>query len=118
MCMTSKEYQRILKRAIHTAALVLLLFFASRITLAQNSGADTFKAKCQVCHGADGLGNTPTGKALAAQSYKSPDVRKLSDTDLTAIIKNGKNNKMPAFGAQLTDAQIKDVLKYIHTLQK
>jgi mono/diheme cytochrome c family protein len=52
------------------------------------------------------------------QSYKSPDVRKLSDADLTAIIKNGKNNKMPAFGAQLTDAQIKDVLKYIHTLQK
>ena len=32
--------------------------------------------------------------------------------------KNGKNGKMPAFGSQLTDAQIKDVLKYIHTLQK
>jgi cytochrome c6 len=116
--MTSKEYQRILKRAIHTTALVLLLVFASRTTLAQNSGADTFKMKCQVCHGADGLGDTPTGKALGVQSYKSPDVRKLSDADLTAIIKNGKNNKMPAFGAQLTDAQIKDVLKYIHTLQK
>jgi mono/diheme cytochrome c family protein len=51
-------------------------------------------------------------------SYKAPEVLKLKDADLTAIIKNGKNSKMPPFGNQLTDAQIKDIVKYIHTLQK
>ena len=106
-----------LKSATHAAVLVLVLFSLSRASLAQDSGADTFKAKCQVCHGTDGQGNQ-MGKALGVVPYNAPEVRKLSNADLTAIIKNGKNNKMPAFGAQLTDAQIKDVLKYIHTLQK
>jgi cytochrome c6 len=106
------------KRATHAAGLVLILLFATRTTLAQNAGADTYKAKCEMCHGADGLANTQMGKALAAHPYNAPEVRKLSDAELTAIIKNGKNSKMPAFGGQLTDAQIKDVLKYIHTLQK
>ena len=31
---------------------------------AQGSGADTYKAKCAMCHGADGLGATPAGKAM------------------------------------------------------
>jgi mono/diheme cytochrome c family protein len=106
-----------LKSALYAAVLVLVLFPLSRTSLAQDSGADTFKAKCQVCHGPDGQGNQ-MGKALGVVPYSAPEVRKLSNADLTAIIKNGKNNKMPAFGAQLTDAQIKDVLKYIHTLQK
>jgi mono/diheme cytochrome c family protein len=107
-----------LKRATYAAVFVLLLLFSSRAALAQNPGADTFKAKCEMCHGADGLANIPMGKALGVISYKAPEVQKMSDADLTTIIKNGKNGKMPAFAAQLTDAQIKDVLKYIHTLQK
>jgi cytochrome c6 len=106
------------KRATHAAILALLLIFSSRISLAQAPGADTFKAKCEMCHGADGLGNSPMGKALGIVPYNAPEVKKMSDADLAAIIKNGKNGKMPAFGTQLTDPQIKDVLKYIHTLQK
>ena len=62
-----------------------------------------------MCHGADGLGNTPAGKAMKARPFNSPDVLKESDADLIAIIKNGKN-KMPAFAGKLTDAQITDVL--------
>jgi cytochrome c6 len=113
----SKEHQRMLKRAAHSAAIVFLVFLASLTSFAQSSGADTFKAKCAMCHGDDGLGNTPVGKTLGVQSYKAPDVLKLSSTGLAAIVKNGKN-KMPAFGAQLTDAQIKDVVQYLRTLQK
>jgi cytochrome c6 len=106
-----------LKHPARMAAILLLFFVASVTTFAQDPGADTFKAKCAMCHGNDGLGNTSIGKALGIKSYKDPEVLKLSNADLTAIIKNGKN-KMPAFGAQLTDAQIKDVLQYIHKLQK
>ena len=107
-----------LKRATQTAAIVLLVFSASLTSFAQAPGADTFKAKCSMCHGDDGLGNTAMGKALGIQSYKAPEVLKMSNAELTTIIKNGKNSKMPAFNGQLTDAQIKDVLQYIHKLQK
>jgi cytochrome c6 len=107
-----------LKYAIHAAATILVLSLASRTSLAQNTGAaDTYKSKCVACHGPDGLGNTPVGKAMAVKPYNAPDVLKLSNADLTAVIKNGKNN-MPAFKGKLTDAQIKDLLAYIHTLQK
>ena len=68
-----------------------------------------------MCHGADGLSNTPVGKALGAQPYNSPEVLKLSDAQITDVIKHGKN-KMPA--AQVTDDQIKALLPYIHSLQK
>jgi mono/diheme cytochrome c family protein len=104
-----------LKPAIYTAVVVLAFLFASRTSLAQNSAADIFKAKCEMCHGADGLSNTPVGKALGAQPYTSPEVLKLSDAQITDVIKHGKN-KMPA--AQLTDDQIKALIPYIHSLQK
>lgn len=107
-----------LKISTYAAAIVLFFSLASVTSFAQAPGADTFKTKCAMCHGDDGLGNTAMGKALGITSYKAPDVLKLSNADLTTIIKNGKNNKMPAFGSQLTDAQIKDVVLYIHKLQK
>ena len=106
-----------MKRAAYTVAILLAFTFASRTSLAQNSASDIFKAKCEMCHGADGLSNTPVGKALGAHPYNSPDVLKLSDAQLSDIVKRGKN-KMPAFGTQLTDAQIKSLLPYIHSLQK
>jgi mono/diheme cytochrome c family protein len=95
----------------------LLVFAGSALSLAQSSGADTYKAKCQMCHAADGSGDTPAGKATKAHPFKSPDVLKESDADLITVIKKGKN-KMPAFAGKLTDAQIDDVLAFIHTLPK
>ena len=70
-----------------------------------------------MCHAADGSGSTPAGKAMKAHPFNSPDVLKESDTDLTAVIKKGKN-KMPAFDGKLTDAQIASLVAHIHTLQK
>ena len=106
-----------LKQVTHAVAIGLVVLVASVTSLAQSSGADTYKAKCQMCHGADGLGSTPAGKAMKARAFNAPDVLKESDTDLMAIIKNGKN-KMPAFTGKLSDAQITNVVAYIHTLQK
>ncbi len=80
-------------------------------------GAATYKAKCASCHGADGSGNTPAGKSMKAIPFKSPDIVKASDDDLFADTKNGKG-KMPAYSGKLSDAQIKDVVAYIRTLQK
>jgi mono/diheme cytochrome c family protein len=100
----------------HTVAIGLVIFFASLNGLAQ-SGADTYKAKCQMCHGATGLGDTPAGKVMKAHPFNSPDVLKESDADLLTVIKNGKN-KMPSFTGKLTPAQMDDTLAFIHTLQK
>jgi mono/diheme cytochrome c family protein len=84
---------------------------------AQNPGADAYKAKCQSCHGADGLGNTPVGKMVKIVSFKDPAVINATDADLIAVVKNGKN-KMPAYNGKLTDDQITAVVAYIRTLQK
>ncbi|MGB9406926.1 MAG: cytochrome c [Terracidiphilus sp.] len=98
---------------------VAALFLAAAIaipSLAQ-SGADTYKSKCLMCHGADGLGATPAGKAMKAASFKDPAIVKTPDAALIAIVKSGKN-KMPAYAGKLTDDQIKAVVAYIRTLQK
>ncbi len=85
--------------------------------IAQNSGAATYTSKCQMCHGADGGGGTPAGRAMKAPSFLSPAVVKESTVDLIAATKNGKG-KMPAYAGKLTDAEIKDVVAHIRTLQK
>jgi cytochrome c6 len=84
---------------------------------AQTGGADTYKSKCAMCHGADGLAETPAGKAMKTSSFKSPEAVKATDSQLIDETKNGKG-KMPAYKDKLTDAQIKDVVAYIRTLQK
>jgi mono/diheme cytochrome c family protein len=99
-------------------ALIGIMAAATATTaLAQGTGADTYKAKCQMCHAADGSGNTPAGKSMKAIPFSSPDLVKASDADLIAATKNGKG-KMPAYSGKLTDAQIKEVITYIRTLQK
>jgi cytochrome c6 len=97
--------------AICAAALFISPAFA------QDGGADIYKAKCQMCHGADGAGNTPAGKIAKIVSLKDPSVVNATDGDLIPIVKNGKN-KMPAFTGKLNDDQITSVMTYIRTLQK
>ena len=98
-------------------AMVLAIAACTLPTFAQNTGAATYTSKCQMCHGADGTGNTPAGKAMKAPSFLSPATVKESTADLIAITKNGKG-KMPAYAGKLTDAEIKDVIAHVRTLQK
>jgi len=79
--------------------------------------ADTYKAKCAMCHGADGTANTPAGKAMKARDFHDPDVIKATDTDLTVAIAKGKN-KMPAYDTKFTTEQIKELVAYVRDLQK
>lgn len=102
----------------HIARIVVgSLLTVSTMGFAQTSGADIYKSKCQMCHAADGSGNTPAGKSSKARSFSSPEVMKLTDDDLIKVTKNGQG-KMPAYNGKLTDDQIKDVIAHIHTLQK
>jgi len=81
-----------------------------------DGGGDTFKAKCAMCHGADGKGETAMGKTLKIRDLGSADVQAQSDADLTNIVTNGKG-KMPKYDGKLTKDQISDVVKYIRTLK-
>jgi mono/diheme cytochrome c family protein len=100
------------------ATIAVLCLTALTLPLrAQDSGADTYKSKCQMCHGADGLGNTPVGKMAKIVSLKDPTVVSATNADLIAVVTNGKN-KMPPNKGKLTDDQITAVVAYIRTLQK
>ena len=105
------------KHLVYFGIITLLFLTMTAPSLAQNSGPEIYKSKCQMCHAADGSGNTPAGKAMKARPFNSPDVLKESDADLTAVIKKGKD-KMPVFEGKLTDAQIATLVAHIHTLQK
>ena len=86
------------------------------VAYAQGSGADIFKAKCAMCHGADGSASTGMGKTMGLKPLSSPEVQNMSDADLTALITNGKG-KMPAYKGKLSDADIASVVKYVKTLK-
>jgi mono/diheme cytochrome c family protein len=97
--------------------MILLAASIAAPAFAQSAGADTYKAKCAMCHGPDGTAAVPMGKMYKIPSFKDPAVIKSSDAELSAITKDGKG-KMPAYNGKLTDAQIKEVVSYIRTLQK
>jgi len=98
---------------IFATALTTVLLFPPP---AHAQGADIFKSKCAMCHGADGTGSA-IGKKMGVQDLTSPEVQKQTDAQLTATISNGKD-KMPEFGDKLTAEEIKSVVAYIRTLKK
>jgi mono/diheme cytochrome c family protein len=95
------------------AAVVILAATTLTSAFAQGTGADTYKAKCAMCHSADGSASGPAGKSLHVPPFSTS---KQSDAEMIAETKNGKG-KMPAFAGKLTDAQIKDVITYVRTLK-
>jgi cytochrome c6 len=99
------------------AGLLLALPFVvfSLSASAASSGADTFKAKCAMCHGADGAGSTPMGRKLKIQDLRSAGVQKQTDDELAAIITNGKP-PMPAYGKSLAAADIQKLVTYLRSI--
>jgi len=104
-------------QTIRAAALILLAACLVTPAFAQGSAADTYKAKCASCHGPDGLAATSMAKAMKVLSFKAPEMIKATDAAFIASTTDGKG-KMPAYKGKLTDAQIKDLVAYIRTLQK
>lgn len=84
--------------------------------MGEDDAATLYKKNCATCHAADGTGSA-VGKKLGAKDFKDPDVVKQSDAEFTKITREGKG-KMPKFEGKLTDAQIKELVTYIRTLQK
>lgn len=106
-----------MKSTLNRIAIFLLAASIVTPAFAQSNGAVTYKSKCAMCHGADGLGTTPAGKMMKAASFKDPAVAKASDSALIATVAHGKN-KMPAYQGKLSDAEIKSVVAYVRALEK
>ena len=98
---------------IQTGIALVALMAASTMTTAFAQGADNYKAKCAMCHAADGTASGPAGKAMNVPSFKTS---KLTEAEMIAETKAGKG-KMPAFAGKLTDPQIKEVVAFIKTLK-
>ena len=105
------------KVLMSAAVLAVLLGMTGVSCRADEVSTKLYKAKCAACHGPDGKGETPIGKAGKLRDLGSAEVAKQSDEDLAEIISNGKN-KMPGFGKTLKPEQIKDLVAYIRGFSK
>ena len=96
--------------------LSIVLFAASRAFAADVDGKAVYAKHCTNCHGQDGLGQTPAGKALKAVSLVDP---KWTTSDalpkIEAAIRDGVP-RMPAMKAKLTPEEIAAVARYTQQL--
>jgi cytochrome c6 len=111
-----KKHYGLVVITVGTMLLVGLGFLSAPVR-ADNAAEATYKAKCAMCHGPDGKGETATGKALKAGSFAAPDVVKMSDDDLATVITKGKN-KMPSFEGKLKKEEIEQLVAFIRQLAK
>jgi cytochrome c6 len=116
-----KEVRSMGNRLVRLSQLSLvavgLLAVSAGSSKAQSAAETLYKAKCAMCHGPDGKGETPAGKSLKVVSFATPEVAKMSDEELETVITKGKN-KMPAFDGKLKKEQIEQLVSYIRELAK
>jgi len=72
--------------------------------------ASIFRQNCAICHGAEADGKEINGKLIPSLRYG--DAAKKSEQEIYEQIANGKL-PMPAFKNQLTDDEIKRMVKFV-----
>jgi mono/diheme cytochrome c family protein len=105
------------KMLSRTAVLGLALLAAGTLSIAQSGGEATYKAKCQMCHGATGAADTPAGRLVNAKAFSDPILAKRSDASILTVLNSG-DGKMPSFKDKLTESQLQELVVYIRQLQK
>ena len=98
-------------------AAILAVLATGSGTEAQGDAVAVFKKNCVLCHGEDGSGNSPTGKALKAKDLRSDEVQKQTDAELTDVISKGRG-KMPSFAAKLPPETIQSLVAYVRQIAK
>ena len=103
-----------MSKSLLALPLAFLLFAATG--LAADDAQAVFKQKCAACHGVDGTGSTPAGKAMKAPDLTGAEMKKESDAVFADAIEKGKG-KMPAMKS-LTPAQVKELVAYCRQFGK
>lgn len=108
-----------MSRSVRISSILVLiaLTVAWSVPAFAADGAAIYKAKCALCHGADGTGNTPAGKMMKVKDLAGADVQKQSDADLEKTITSGKG-KMPSFAGKLSADELKTVIAFIRGFKK
>lgn len=105
-----------MEKVMLAAAVLAGISFLAAPAKADATAEATYKTKCAMCHGADGKGETPTGKSLKLKDLGSEEVQKMSDADMTDVISKGKG-KMPTSKA-LTPDQVKGLVTFVRSFGK
>ena len=96
------------KFVVAVVALAIITGALPVLADATPDGAALYKAKCAMCHGADGKGKTPLATA---------EVQKMSNDELAKVTSDGKPPKMPAYKGKLTPEEIQAVVAHIKSLK-
>ena len=100
------------------SVLLLMAGMVAALSLpAAAAAAEDYKAKCAMCHAADGKGQPSMVKSMGVKDLSSAEVQKLTDAELKTAIENGKN-KMTGYKGKLSDKQIADLVTFIRTFKK
>lgn len=85
-------------------------------------GRKLFKQNCATCHKEDGTGGKITieGKTINPDDLTSDKIKKFDDDKITGYIYNGVEDEgMPAFKGKLSEAQIREIVRFVRVdLQK
>jgi cytochrome c6 len=106
-----------MKSQLRLASLFLIAVTTIVPAVAQGSGAEVYKAKCQMCHGATGLADSGAGKAMKVKPVTDADVKKMSEAQMIEAVRNGMG-KMQPYKGKLSDAEIKDSVAHFRTFIK
>jgi mono/diheme cytochrome c family protein len=87
-------------------------------------GRKLYLTYCSSCHGDKGKGDGPAASSLPAKPADHTDgsvMNQLTDKFLMEIISKGggavgKSALMPAWGSQIKDQQLRDVIAYIRSI--
>ena len=92
-----------MKKVSQVVMMIAVLALVASVALPAQAedAAALYKAKCAMCHGADGKA-TKAGTTLGAKDFQSPEIAKMKDAELIEATTKGKN-KMPAFDKKLTE---------------
>lgn len=79
-------------------------------------GRKLFKQNCAICHKEDGTGGKVTieGRSLNADDLTSAKIKAFSDDKIIGYVYNGVEDEgMPSFKDKLSEAQIREVVRYV-----
>jgi len=95
--------------------LAVVVSLAGAVGFAQSGGEATYKTKCAMCHGATGTPSAGMAKAMGIKPASDPAIKALTVAQVETAVKSGKGKMKPVAG--LSDAQVKDVSAYFHSLK-
>ena len=106
-------------------ALMVLVVEASPAFGAEGQGMSSTRAsyglRCASCHGGSGKGDGWRAKLSWLKMPNFSDsayMQKRSDDDFLLAIKQGRKSIMPAFGLEMTDRELKDMVAHIRSFDK